>query len=453
MADLPTGALIVRNQSKGAPKPVIFVKFRDYARDRSPQVERRIGPGWLVKIGESGAKPKGRELGQWRERSGRAPQGFYTPDTARERAPQVIAEFYAEQHERAREAARMQAGGASVLDVADEWLAWRSVEDPAGAHEGWKHAHKKNMTNYAHRLAREIGEDRPVDSVTDDELLRLLVDGLRPMRNGKVIEGRETSRKMRATYSATLRGIFAFALSKGYAEADPAADLPSYRARRKRAGDPLRRHEYLTPTELRAVVAELLAGGSGERRATSAREQDAAMTLLMGMAGARPGEAVAILWEDVDFVVKVLRIVWSRTMGVTDTPKSHAGRAVPMADEVAEALAVVSRRDHMTAPGHRVFVGRDGGHVDLDDFRDRFHAAQDRAGISPRRDVRQLRNTFGTVCASAGVPLRTIQEWMGHESITTTEIYSSFMPRDQDAALVSQAFAVRTEAVAVEDAA
>jgi hypothetical protein len=31
---------------------------------------------------------------------------------------------------------------------------------------------------------------------------------------------------------------------------------------------------------------------------------------------------------------------------------------------------------------------------------------------------------------------------MGHESITTTEIYASFMPRDHDAALVSQAFAV-----------
>jgi integrase len=45
-----------------------------------------------------------------------------------------------------------------------------------------------------------------------------------------------------------------------------------------------------------------------------------------------------------------------------------------------------------------------------------------------------MRNTFGTVCAAEGIPLRTIQQWMGHASITTTEIYASFMPRDQDAA-------------------
>jgi integrase len=68
--------------------------------------------------------------------------------------------------------------------------------------------------------------------------------------------------------------------------------------------------------------------------------------------------------------------------------------------------------------------------------------AQDAAEIAPRRELRQLRNTFGTVCAAAGVPLRTIQEWMGHESITTTERYASHMLRDRDAALVSAAFAV-----------
>lgn len=60
----------------------------------------------------------------------------------------------------------------------------------------------------------------------------------------------------------------------------------------------------------------------------------------------------------------------------------------------------------------------------------------------PRRELRQLRNTFGTVCASAGVPLRTIQEWMGHENIVTTERYASHMPRSKDAALISAAFAV-----------
>ena len=39
---------------------------------------------------------------------------------------------------------------------------------------------------------------------------------------------------------------------------------------------------------------------------------------------------------------------------------------------------------------------------------------------------------------------------MGHESITTTEIYASFMPRHEDAAIVSRAFGRGTRDVSAE---
>jgi integrase len=43
----------------------------------------------------------------------------------------------------------------------------------------------------------------------------------------------------------------------------------------------------------------------------------------------------------------------------------------------------------------------------------RFKAALARAGV---REIRfhDLRHTFGTRMAAAGVPIRTLQEWMGH---------------------------------------
>jgi len=420
--------------------PVIYARWRlDGA-----QIEKRLGPGWLVRVGEPGAKPNGKTIGGWRERRGRARDGFLTVDAARERVPGILAAYQAEIDRAAAHARRLAAAGVPMRNAVDAWLAWRSRDDPAGEHGAWKHTHRKNMTNYGRRLVREIGEDRRVDSVTADELRTLLVDGLKPMRNGEVIEGRETTRKMRSTYAAALRGIFGYALAQGWTDVDPSADLPAYRARRKRAGDPLRRDEYLTPDELRDVLAQLRAGVAKDRRSQAAREQDAAMAMVMGMAGLRPGEALALRWENVDFSVSALRIVEARSMGHTDTPKSHAGRTMPMADEVARALAALGLREVMTAPRDLVFIGREGGHADLAAFRDRFGDAQDRAGVTPRRDVRQLRNTFGTVCASGGVPLRTLQGWMGHESITTTEIYASFMPRDQDAAMVSSAFAAGT---------
>ena len=40
-----------------------------------------------------------------------------------------------------------------------------------------------------------------------------------------------------------------------------------------------------------------------------------------------------------------------------------------------------------------------------------------------------LRHTFGTTMAASGVPMRTLQEWMGHKHIATTERYADYAPR------------------------
>ena len=51
-----------------------------------------------------------------------------------------------------------------------------------------------------------------------------------------------------------------------------------------------------------------------------------------------------------------------------------------------------------------------------------------------------LRHTFGTRMAAAGVPLRTLQEWMGHRDFTTTLVYADYQPSSQEAELVERAF-------------
>lgn len=42
--------------------------------------------------------------------------------------------------------------------------------------------------------------------------------------------------------------------------------------------------------------------------------------------------------------------------------------------------------------------------------------------------------------AAAGVPMRTLQEWMGHKDIKTTQHYADYAPRTRDAELVAAAF-------------
>jgi hypothetical protein len=51
-----------------------------------------------------------------------------------------------------------------------------------------------------------------------------------------------------------------------------------------------------------------------------------------------------------------------------------------------------------------------------------------------------LRHTFGTQMAAAGVPMRTLQEWLGHRDIKTTMIYADYQASDQERELVERAF-------------
>src|SRR5207302_10543740 len=51
-----------------------------------------------------------------------------------------------------------------------------------------------------------------------------------------------------------------------------------------------------------------------------------------------------------------------------------------------------------------------------------WHPATRSAGLSWLH-LHDLRHAFGEWCVESGVPVRTVQEWMGHASVTTTEIY------------------------------
>jgi site-specific recombinase XerD len=43
--------------------------------------------------------------------------------------------------------------------------------------------------------------------------------------------------------------------------------------------------------------------------------------------------------------------------------------------------------------------------------------------------------------AAAGVPLRTLQQWMGHADAKTTQVYAHYQPSEDGAGVVDRAFA------------
>jgi integrase len=115
-----------------------------------------------------------------------------------------------------------------------------------------------------------------------------------------------------------------------------------------------------------------------------------------------------------------------------------AARLVTELDEHHQRTAWNQENDLVLAHPH---TGRPLDHARIGLH---YQAALVRADVRKIR-VHDLRHTFGTTMAASGkVSLRTLQEWMGHEDIRTTQIYADYMPGERESELIDDAFSPRT---------
>jgi len=240
--------------------------------------------------------------------------------------------------------------------------------------------------------------------------------------------GLHTAASSRRKALVILHGIFARARKAYGLHANPVTEVekPSL----TRNGD----IEVFSPEEVMALV-----------RAADG-EQDAALFLTGAFTGLRMGELLALCWRDVDFAGQVIRVRASYAAGHLTTPKSGKVRSVPMAPDVAAALARLGARECFVGDADLAFPGDGGGFLDGSALRRRFKSALRRAHLRPLR-FHDLRHTFGTRMI-ARADIRRVQEWMGHGDVQTTMKYLHYAPRAEDARLVAEAFAIEDAAAA-----
>ncbi len=231
---------------------------------------------------------------------------------------------------------------------------------------------------------------------------------------------RELSNKTKNNLLVLMHAIFRHAVKLYALPANPVASVDRFRVRS--SGD----IQVFSPEEVWALVR---AAGS---------EADAAIFLTAAFTGLRRGELLGLRWRDVDFAGSTIRVRASYAAGKLTTPKSRKVRAVPMAPDVASALAKLGDRERFTGDDDFVFAGEVGPPLDGDALSSRYRDALARAGLRPLR-FHDLRHTFGTRMI-AKADIRRVQEWMGHADIQTTMKYLHYAPRDEDAALVAEAF-------------
>jgi integrase len=219
-------------------------------------------------------------------------------------------------------------------------------------------------------------------------------------------------------------GVFQFAIKRGWATSNPVAATDRPRAAHT---DPDIR--FLTNEELEALL-----------RAVPTNDvlgpTDHALYSLAAMTGLRQGELVALRWRDIDWTAGVVRVRRNYTRGEWGTPKSRrSSRAVPLADRAAAELERHYQRSAYRGDEQLVFCHpHTGNPYDASKLRERFYDAMKATGMEHRCGRKggitfhSLRHTFGTRMAAVGVPMRTLQEWMGHRDFTTTLVYADFAP-------------------------
>lgn len=277
--------------------------------------------------------------------------------------------------------------GRLLKDIANEW--W-------GTHE--QTIAYKTMRSYKPALDRMVTEygERPISEIKPRELevtlKRMTRDGyaLKTVKNQKLI----------------MNMIFNHAVLEGDIEANPCTAIPIPKNSKKS-------HRTSASSEDERIVRETA--------------DVWLFPFLALMTGMRRGEILALQWKDVDFekdLISVTKSIYHEgNKPILKEPKTEAGiRVVPLLLPLKERLLEIPNRD---PDGY--IVSADGGRSPLTNhqYQDASEAYKKETGVTCT--AHQLRHSFATIAFECGVPVKSVQEILGHAQISTTmDIYTDF---------------------------
>ncbi len=259
-------------------------------------------------------------------------------------------------------------------------------------------------------------------------------------------------------HRAIIAAIFSYGMqaNRRSASSNPAAEADKRREPHRGA------LVYYSVEEVEALARALAEGrhreasthevSEQERKARGAEDQqDGEMVRVSAYAGLRLGELLALRWRDVDFAGHALTVGRAMSAGVESSTKSGRVRRRSAARPGRSRARPDERREDFTGADERVFCNPLGRTLDPSALRRRYRPPRPLRGCVPLR-WHDLRHTYGSLLAAAGVDLVTIQAAMGHSALATTSRYLHARPASEQAHVFTRAFQ-STAAVEAETAA
>lgn len=213
---------------------------------------------------------------------------------------------------------------------------------------------------------------------------------------------------------SALRAFFSWLEATQAIEANPAVVMQGPKVHR-----PL--PSRIPASEMNALLAvhgPLDADGNPRRR-SAADLRDQAILEFLYATGARVSEAAGLHLDDIDFASAQVRL-----MG-----KGSKERIVPIYDKASAALRVYLRQGRpqlirAEKSTNSVFVSTRGNPMSADAIRIMFKKTLATAGIDGDYSPHDMRHTFATDLLEGGADLRSVQEMLGHASLSTTQVYT-----------------------------
>ncbi len=269
------------------------------------------------------------------------------------------------------------------------------------AHDRRRSAHTvRAYVATAHRLIRFVGEHFG-ERVDTAALCGIKASDLRAYLTHRRAEGLGNSSAAREL--SAVRGFLAFAA----AQDRRSAALPRVRGPKRPRSVP----RPIAPAEVIALAEDV---------AEDAREEwiaarDFAVLLLLYGSGLRIAEALSLTGA-----------VLPLGETITVTGKRAKTRVVPLLAPVREAVErFVALCPYPTVKDVPLFRGARGGALNPELIRRAVRGARVRLGLSGRTTPHARRHSFATHLLGRGADLRSLQELLGHASLSSTQIYTA----------------------------
>lgn len=233
----------------------------------------------------------------------------------------------------------------------------------------------------------------------------------------------QVSRTTLARRISAVKNFFAWALKQQLIDTDPALRLAAPKKER-------RLPHVLQPSQIDRLLSEkteVTAGaGDSESAAESvpdARSQavaarDKVIAELLYASGLRISELVALDVDDIDFERRTLKVLG----------KGNKERVVPFG-KPAERVIIAWIRSHRKVLARQeakgaLLVGVRGARLNVRQAREVISKALESLGDTAASGPHALRHTVATHLLDGGADLRAVQEFLGHASLATTQLYT-----------------------------